>query len=103
MPGSRRAFSLIELAVASAMAGVISVAAIGAFAHLNRQLVRTQRYTSASDNAKSVVDLLVTDMQGVGGGAIRPWMAIRLEDGAVKDAARDNVFKPPPDLPMHRG
>lgn len=84
----RRGFSLIEVAVASAMAGIIGVAAIAAFAALNRQLVRLQSESVASDNAKSLVDLAVTDLQGVGGGAIRPWMALWVENGADSASTR---------------
>jgi type II secretory pathway pseudopilin PulG len=90
----RRAFSLIELAVASAMAGIISIAAIGAFAGLNRQLVLLQSESVASDNAKSLIDLMVSDLQGVGGGPIRPWMALWVEDGATP-STRTDTFAPP--------
>jgi prepilin-type N-terminal cleavage/methylation domain-containing protein len=102
----RRGFSLIEVAVASAMAGIIGVAAIAAFAGLNRQLVRLQSESVASDNAKSLVDLAVTDLQGVGGGPIRPWMALWVENGAdsastrpaaaTAAALRTARFLPPP-------
>ena len=92
----RRGFNLIELAVASAMAGVIGVAAIGAFANLNRQLVNLQAESTANDSAKSLIDLLITDMQGVGGGAIRPWMAVWVENGATgNNTLRDQTFNPP--------
>jgi prepilin-type N-terminal cleavage/methylation domain-containing protein len=102
----RRGFSLIEVAVASAMAGIIGVAAIAAFAALNRQLVRLQSESVASDNAKSLVDLAVTDLQGIGGGPIRPWMALWVENGAdaastrpaasTAAALRTPKFFPPP-------
>ena len=102
----RRGFSLIEVAVASAMAGIIGVAAIAAFAALNQQLVRLQSESVASDNAKSLVDLAVTDLQGVGGGPIRPWMALWVENGAdaastrpaasTAAALRTPGFLPPP-------
>lgn len=88
-----RAFSLIEVAVASAIAGVISAAAVASFAMINRQMVRMQSESLASDHAKSLVDLLVTDLQGVGGGPIRPWMATWVEDGYAVDAlGRDAIF-----------
>lgn len=91
-----RGFNLIEVAVATAMAGVISIAAISAFASLNRQLVSLQAQSTANDSAKSLIDLLTTEMQGVGGGAIRPWMAIWVENGSsATDAARNETFKPP--------
>lgn len=88
-----RAFSLVEVAVASAIAGVISAAAVASFAMINRQMVRMQSESLASDHAKSLVDLLVSDLQGVGGGPIRPWMATWVEDGYAGDAlGRDAIF-----------
>lgn len=76
-----RAFNLLEVAVASAMAGIIAVAAISSFAVLNRQLVKLQAESGASDDAKTLIDFLVTDLQAVGGGSVRPWMALWIEDG----------------------
>lgn len=102
-PPRPRGFNLIEVAVASAMAGVISIAAISAFASLNRQLVSLQAQSTANDSAKSVIDLLTNEMQSVGGGAIRPWMAIWVENGAsTTDSARDEAFKPPEDIGSDR-
>ena len=93
----RRAFSLIEVAVASAIAGVISAAAVASFAMINRQIVRMQSESLASDHAKSLIDLLVSDLQGIGGGPIRPWMAIWVEDGHAPDIlGRNAAFSPPP-------
>ena len=77
----RRGFNLIEVAVASAIAGIVAAAALSAFAVLNRQLVRLQAETAASDDAKTLVDFLVTDLQAVGGGQVRPWMAMHVENG----------------------
>jgi prepilin-type N-terminal cleavage/methylation domain-containing protein len=77
----QRGFNLLELAVASALAGIIATAAVGAFAALNRQIVRMQHETLASDNAKTLVDFLVSDLQAIGGGSVRPWAALLVEDG----------------------
>lgn len=77
----QRGFNLLELAVASALAGIIAIAAVGAFASLNRQIVRMQHETLASDNAKTLVDFLVSDLQAIGGGSVRPWAALWVEDG----------------------
>lgn len=91
-----RAFSLIEVAVASSIAAIISTAAISTFAMINKQVVRMQGGSVASDHAKSIIDLLVSDMQGIGGGAIRPWMAVHVEDGGgLRDVARDTNFNMP--------
>ena len=96
-----RGFNLIEVAVASALAGIISIAAIGTFAHLNRQLVQVQRETNAADVAKSVTDMLVGSLQGIGGGAIRPFMAVWVEDGGSVNV-RDALFPHPPGIKTDR-
>lgn len=67
--------------MASALAGVITTAAVGAFAALNRNLTRTEMESRVSDDSKTLVDLLVSELQGVGGGPVRPWMALYVEDG----------------------
>jgi len=94
----RRGFSLIEVAVASAMAGIIAAAAVASFAALNRQLVRLQSESVASDNAKSMIDLLITDAQGIGGGPLRPWMALWVENGdSPSPRLTASQFNPYPD------
>lgn len=87
-----RAFNLLEVAVASAIAGIIAAAAVSSFAVLNRQLVRLQAESGASDDAKTLIDFLVTDLQAVGGGNVRPWMALWVEDSGTATAARDAAF-----------
>ena len=77
----RRAFNLLEVAVASVLVGIVAVAAISSFAVLNRQLVRLQAETRASDNAKTLIDFFVGDLQAVGGDAVKPWMSLWVEDG----------------------
>ncbi|HEY1100394.1 MAG TPA: hypothetical protein VGF99_15755, partial [Myxococcota bacterium] len=62
---------------------------------LNRMLIRVEREATVSDNAKSVVDLLVTRMQGIGGGSIRPWMAVWVENGSATPGVRDAFFARP--------
>lgn len=94
---THRGFNLLEVAVASALAGIISASAVASFALINRQLVRLQSSSVASDHAKSLIDLLVTDLQGVGGGPIRPWMALWVEDGGAGDPlGRNATFGTPP-------
>ncbi len=87
-----RAFNLLEVAVASAIAGIIAAAAVSSFAVLNRQLVKLQAETGASDDAKTLIDFLVTDLQAVGGGSVRPWMALWIEDNNTATATRDGLF-----------
>jgi hypothetical protein len=76
-------FSLIEVAVAGAIASVVGLAAISTFAILARQMTRLQAEAGVNDEAKTIVDALVGELQGVGGGHVRPWMALRVDDGGA--------------------
>lgn len=78
-----RGFSLIEVAVAGAIASVVGLAAISTFAILARQMTRLQAEAGVNDEAKTIVDALVGELQGVGGGQVRPWMALRVDDGGT--------------------
>ena len=86
-----RAFNLLEVAVAAAIAGIVSASAVSSFAVLNRQLVRLQAESTASDDAKTLIDFLVSDLQAVGGGNVRPWMALWVEDNGTA-STRDVRF-----------
>lgn len=73
------AYTLIELGVAMALAGVVTVAALSSFATFSRHRVRLERATAADDIAKTVVQYLVRESQRIGGSALRPWQAIAVE------------------------
>jgi prepilin-type N-terminal cleavage/methylation domain-containing protein len=75
-----RAFNLIEVAVAMAIAGIIAAASVSVFAIINHQLVTVAASTRASNQARTVVAHLVARAQAVGGGALRPWDALVIED-----------------------
>jgi prepilin-type N-terminal cleavage/methylation domain-containing protein len=75
-----RAFNLIEVAVAMAIAGIIAAASVSVFGIINHQLVTVAASTRASNQARTVVAHLVARTQTVGGGALRPWDALVIED-----------------------
>lgn len=85
----RRGFSMIEFSAALAIAGLISAAAVSAFALLNRKLVIVGASTRADDVAKTLVGHFIPELQGVGGAALRPWDSVVIE--AAPAAARDVV------------
>ncbi len=76
---TRRGYTLLELSVASTMAGILTVAGLSAFAAFNRQRVRMERATTADDTAKVVLQYLIRETQRVGGSSLRPWQAIAVE------------------------
>ena len=72
-------YTLLEVAVASAMAGILTTAGLSAFAMFNRQRVRLERSTTADDTAKVVLQYLVRETQRIGGATLRPWQAMAIE------------------------
>lgn len=81
-----RAYSLIELAMAMALAGVIAAGAIGTFSLVNRSVLQLRQLAAVDTKVTRVLGRLIADVQEVGGGAVRPWHAIFVQPG---DAASD--------------
>jgi hypothetical protein len=77
--------------VAMSIASIIGLAAIGTFATLNRSLVKVQSESVASDDAKTLVDFLVSSLQGVGGGSVRPFMGVDVTNAAKCSATTTSV------------
>lgn len=73
---SRRAFSLLELAVALAIAGLTTTAALTATVTLQKSLVATRKATELGDDARFTLEHVLSPLRIAGGGAIRPWQAI---------------------------
>jgi prepilin-type N-terminal cleavage/methylation domain-containing protein len=76
----RRGFTLIEVAAAMAIAGVVAACALSAFAMLNRRLTVVHAATLANDRSKAVVGGLVARLQEIGGASVRPFMAVKVEN-----------------------
>ncbi len=72
----RRAFSMIELSISMAIAGLVTTAAVSAFAGLNRQLTTIGASTRAADESKTLVAHSMVRLQEVGGGSLRPWDSV---------------------------
>lgn len=81
-----RAFTLMELAVTMAIAGIVSVSAIGAYA----QFLRTGRVIGAdaelTELARAGVLFLTEELRTVGAGGIETWSSVIVEDDCL---ARD--------------
>jgi prepilin-type N-terminal cleavage/methylation domain-containing protein len=84
----RRGYSLIEFAVALAVAGTLATAALGAFSLLNRSVFSMRARSIAETKLQRTLSSLVSDAQEVGGGAIRPWHAVFVRPG---DPASDDA------------
>lgn len=76
----RRAFGLIELAVALTISMIVGVATLSVFSSVFRTRVRLERMTIADDNAKVLGHYLEREAQRVGGSRLRPWQSIGVEN-----------------------
>ena len=82
-PQSPRAFTLMELMVAIALAGVISAATTAAFMGLYRAQKRLEQQAEADQEAKFLLDVLLSRAQQAGGDQIRPWDALVVENNCA--------------------
>jgi prepilin-type N-terminal cleavage/methylation domain-containing protein len=71
-----RAFSLIELSVAMAIAGITAAAAITATMSLQKSMVATRKTTEIADDARFTLEHLLGPLRTVGGGLVQPWQAV---------------------------
>lgn len=71
-----RGFSLIELAVAMAIAGLITAAATTATVSLHRSFTGSKRRVQQSIDARLTLEYILGPTRKAGGGFIRPWQAI---------------------------
>jgi hypothetical protein len=78
----RRAFSMLEVMVATTLSIVVIAAATTAIIVIIRSLNQTGQSSSADTEAQLVSEYLVAQLQSVGGGAVRPWMAVVIENNS---------------------
>jgi hypothetical protein len=77
---TRRAFSLLELMVASTMTLIVLAAGISSVGILIRMLNRTGQASSIVTEVQHLSEFLVAQLQGIGGGAVRPWMVLVVDN-----------------------
>ncbi len=75
-PSRHRAFSLLEMVMALAIAGVITAAATTATMSIYDASLTMTQSSFAHEEAKIIADLVSTNVLQVGGGRVRPWNAI---------------------------
>lgn len=80
---ARRGFSLMEILVALAIGGIVTAVATGVTVQFNKTMTRLNKQSEVGVEARLLLDRLSARVQQVGGGAVRPWDAIELEDGAA--------------------
>lgn len=79
----KRGFSLIEVMMASAIAIVIATIAVQATVMTNGMITRLRREAPVQIDARLLVDFLFEQVQEAGGGFVRPWHAVAVDDGCT--------------------
>jgi hypothetical protein len=92
-------FTLLELLVATTIAIIVVGAATMTILLLLRTLTRTGQSSTADAEAQLVHEFLATQLQGIGGGAVRPWMAFALENNAAGGSDVVHFADIPADVP----
>ena len=81
----KRAFSLIEVAAAIAIAGIVTAAALSSTVMLHRSFVTNRKRVAQSDDVRITVEHVLSRVRNAGGGPLRPWQAVSVscEDDPV--------------------
>lgn len=75
-----RGFTLVELLVTLVISSVIVSAAVSGIVALNEQTILVKRRAELETEAKLLTEVLVSQLQGVGGGSLRPWSVINVRN-----------------------
>lgn len=84
----RRGFTLLEMMVAMALAGVLAASALGAGMAIHNVLVDTRRRVVVWDEAKRVEEALLSHVQEAGGDPMAAADSIIVEDNCLADPTR---------------
>jgi prepilin-type N-terminal cleavage/methylation domain-containing protein len=87
-PLHHRGFTLVEMMVAMAMAGVLAASALGAGMAIHNVLVDTRRRVVVWDEAKRVEEALLSRVQEAGGDPMAAADSIIVEDNCAADPTR---------------
>lgn len=81
--GRRRAprgFTLVELMVTLVISSVVVSAAVSGVLLLSQQTLLLKRRAALESEAKLLTEMFVADLQAVGGGSLRPWSVVTVEN-----------------------
>lgn len=76
----KRGFSLLEVSIAMAIAGVVAAVATQASVLILKSVKHEGKRSSVDQDARRLVDFVVSNAQAAGGGPVRPWMALAHEE-----------------------
>ncbi len=91
-----RAFTLIELAVALAIAGIVTASALTATVQIQRSFAGARQRLTQNDDARLALEHILDRVRVAGGGLVRPWQAISTSCGL------DGLHPMPPCDPAQR-
>jgi prepilin-type N-terminal cleavage/methylation domain-containing protein len=89
----RRGFTLLELSVTLAIAGIIAAAAVSATVAIQRSFSAARTRLDQTNDARAVLEHVLDRVRTAGGGRVRPWQAVAVT------CVDDGVF----DLPACNG
>lgn len=89
-----RGFTLIELMVAMAIGAVIAAGATSAMVMILRSTVRVEKQAEVDEDAKILLEALLGELQQVGGGSLRPYHSIFMENDCASDTTVGSVTMP---------
>ena len=83
----RRGFSVLELSISLAIAGIVVAAAASSGVVITRILKLDGKKSTADGDSRRLVDFVLSNLQSVGGGQVRPWMAMWHEQGGLTSSS----------------
>lgn len=94
-----RGFTLVELMVSLAISGIVFAAASTSVIAVMKTLKRTEKQIQIDIETKILSEYLSSQLRVIGGGALRPWHGIDLEENWNGDGSdRLTVLELAPDL-----
>ncbi|MDP2340077.1 MAG: prepilin-type N-terminal cleavage/methylation domain-containing protein [Deltaproteobacteria bacterium] len=75
------AFSMVEVLVAAAIAAVVVTIAVQTSVSITSSIDQLRKQAPAQIDARLLNDFLLEQIQEAGGGGVRPWHAITVDDG----------------------
>lgn len=93
-------FTLSELTVAMAVGSLVLSLSMAALMDMSRHLGRMEQESGANDESKLLNDYISTGMLSVGGGMLRPWMSLAVENGWDENGSDRITFATLQDLTL---
>ncbi len=80
-----KGFTIIELMIAMAAGSILLAVGLSGYQVVMRTFVLAEHASVANEDSKMLNEFLGANVQGLGGGAVRPWAAVSVQDNAGVD------------------